>query len=397
MPVLTSEDQLIPRSTLRHRPIGSYQPALCGIIRARSSRDQEKRAMSRRTRAAFHLSIEEVKERMMNDPHSLYRKRWFIIYNALVDPREAKEIAKHTGVSVATVHKLISSYNKLGVAAVETVGKGGRRNAYMTFEEEQELLLPFFERARQGEITTIALIKQTFEERVGHKVDETTISRLLDRHEWRKLVPRPFHPKADKEEQRRFEQDFPKLVEKALASRDPKDERPVLKMAQDEACFGRISTIIRSWAPKPIRPLTPRDIVREYIYVYTAVAPKEGKIVSLILPYANTSMMNLFLQHVSQTFSDYFLVMQVDQAGWHSAKDLVIPENIRLIPQPAYSPELNPVEHIWDDLREKSFSNRSFASLDAVIDTLCDQLQQLERNSEYLRSMTYFPHFKKAS
>jgi hypothetical protein len=225
----------------------------------------------------------------------------------------------------------------------------------------------------------------------------TTIYRLLERHQWRKLVPRPFHPKADKEEQRRFQQNFATLVEEALESREPEDERPVLKMAQDEACFGRISTTRRSWAPKPIRPLTPRHIVREYTYVYAVVAPKEGKMVSLILPSADTSMMNIFLKHVSHTFSKYFLVIQVDQAGWHCAKDLIIPENIRLIPQPAYSPELNPVEHIWEELREKAFSNRVFVSLDAVIDTLCDQLRQLEDNSKLLHSLTYFPHFRMAS
>jgi transposase len=353
--------------------------------------------MGRITRAKLHLPVEEVKERMNSDPHPLYRKRWLIIYNALVDPREAKDIAKHTGVSVKTVHKLISTYNRLGVEAVETTGKGGRRSGYMTLEEEREWLIPFFERAKRGELTTIAQIKQGFEKRVDHKVDETTIYRLLDRHEWRKLVPRPFHPKADKEEQRHFQQNFAPLVEEVIASKDPEDDRPVLVMAQDEACFGRISTIVRSWAPKHIRPLTPRQIVREYTYVYAVVAPKDGKMTSLILPSADTSMMNLFLQHVSHTFSKYFLVIQVDQAGWHSSKELVIPENIRLLPQPAYSPELNPVEHIWDEIREKAFSNHIFPSLPAVIDTLCDQLLRLEGNSALLHSMTYFPHFRMAS
>jgi transposase len=353
--------------------------------------------MARITRAASHIAVEEVKERMNNDPDPLYRKRWLIIYNALVDPREAKDIAKHTGVSVKTVHKLISTYNRLGIAAVETSGKGGRRNAYLTFEEEKELLLPFFEFAKRGELTTAAQIKQEFEKKVGHKVDETTIYRLLKRHEWRKLVPRPFHPQADKEEKRLFQQNFAKLVKEAVASRDPADDRPVLNMAQDEACFGRISTILRSWAPKPIRPLTPKQTIREYIYVYAVVAPKDGKMTSLILPSADTSMMSLFLQHVSHTFSKYFLVIQVDQAGWHSSKDLVIPENIRLIPQPASSPEMNPVEHIWEEIREKAFSNRIFVSLDAVIDTLCDQLLRLENNSALLHSMTYFPHFRMAS
>ena len=192
--------------------------------------------MARITRAVLHLPIEEVKERMSNDPHSLYRKRWLIIYNALVDPREAKDIARHTGVSVATVHKVISSYNRLGVAAVETPGKGGRRHAYLTLEEERELLQPFFERAERGELTTVAQIKHIFEKRGGHEGDETTIHRLLKRQKWRKLVPRPFHPQANKEEQELFEQSFATLVEEVIQSRDPKDDRPVLKMAQDEAC-----------------------------------------------------------------------------------------------------------------------------------------------------------------
>lgn len=353
--------------------------------------------MARITRAKLHLPLEEVRERMDHDPRPLYRKRWLIIYNALIDPREAKEIARHTGVSVATVHKLISSYNRLGVAAVETSGKGGRRNEYLTLEEERELLAPFFELAKKGEITTAAHIKHLFEKKVGHGVDETTIYRLLERHQWRKVMPRPFHPEAAKEEQEFFKQNFAQLVEKALQSRSPSDERPVLKMAQDEACFGRISATKRSWAPKHIRPLTPRQVVREYIYVYAVVAPKEGKMVSLILPSANTAMMNIFLQHISHLFSHYFLVIQVDQAGWHCAKDLHIPENIRLILQPSHSPELNPVEHIWEELREKYFSNRIFPSLDAVIDSLCDQLLEIEGNSALLHSMTYFPHFRMVS
>ncbi len=115
---------------------------------------------------------------------------------------------------------------------------------------------------------------------------------------------------------------------------------------------------------------------------------------SLILPTADTAMMNLFLEHVAKTFADYFIVMQLDQAGWHEAKDLKIPGNIRLIPQPAYSPELNPVEHLWEHLREKHFPNFACSSLDEVIDKRCEGLTQLESEPKRLRSMTYFPHFR---
>jgi transposase len=349
------------------------------------------------TRAKPHLPIEEVKERMNTDPRSWCRKRWLIIYNALVDPREASEIAKHTGVSVSTVHKVISLYNKFGVSSVETAGKGGRRFSYLTREEEQDFLEPFFERAEKGEIATTAEIQQAFERKVGHEVDSSTVYRLLDRHEWRKIVPRSFHPQARKEDQEHFQQHFPDMIKEIMKARDPTDERPVLILAQDEARFGLISDPRRSWAPKPVRPLVARKIARHYTYVYAAVAPETGEMTALILPATNTSMMNIFLHHVSTRFSNSFLIMQVDQAGWHRAKDLVIPENIRFIYQPAYSPELNPAEHLWDEIREKAFSNRTFPSLDAVIDTLCEQLLRLENNSQLLRSMTYFPHFRMAS
>jgi len=115
-------------------------------------------------------------------------------------------------------------------------------------------------------------------------------------------------------------------------------------MAQDEGCFGRISRPTRCWAPPGIRPHAPYQVVREYMYVYAAVAPAQGEMTSLILPSADTAMMTLFLEHVSQTFAKYFIVMQVDGAGWHHSDELVIPSNIRLIEQPPYSPEVNPVK-----------------------------------------------------
>lgn len=105
-------------------------------------------------------------------------------------------------------------------------------------------------------------------------------------------------------------------------------------------------------------------------------------------------MMNVFLEHVAQEYADSFVVMQVDRAGWHQSKALKVPENIRLLPQPAYSPEVNPVEHIWDEVREKHFHNRVFDSLEEVEETLIEGLLRLEANPERLRSLTNFPHFR---
>jgi transposase len=156
------------------------------------------------TRAAAHLPREEVKKRMTTEPRPLYRQRWLIIYNALVEPGKAENIARHCGVSKATVHAVISSYNRLGVAAVETPGKGGRRSGYLSLAEERAFLAPFFGRAQKGELATTEEIWRAFEARVGHEVDDSTIYRLLNRHGWRKLMPRPRHPKADPQAQEQF-------------------------------------------------------------------------------------------------------------------------------------------------------------------------------------------------
>lgn len=163
-------------------------------------------------------------------------------------------------------------------------------------------------------------------------------------------------------------------------------------MAQDEGRFGRISRPKRCWAPPGIRPHAPAQVVRESMYVFAAVAPSLGRLAALVLPTANTAMMNLFLSHVSQTFANYFIVMQVDQAGWHRSKELIVPANIRLIEQPPYSPEVNPVEHLWEELREKYLHNRVFPSLDPLIEVLCQGLNELADDKERISSMMGFPH-----
>ncbi len=167
-------------------------------------------------------------------------------------------------------------------------------------------------------------------------------------------------------------------------------------MVQDEARFGRITRPVCCWAPAGIRPRTPQQIVRQAIYAFAAVDPQSGKMTSLILPTANTEMMTIFLSHVSKEFINSFIVMQVDRASWHRSQHLQLPENIRLIFQPPYSPETNPVEHLWDELREKHFSNRIFPSLDTLQEHLCAAINELSQNTNKVRSLTYFPHIRVA-
>ena len=119
-------------------------------------------------------------------------------------------------------------------------------------------------------------------------------------------------------------------------------------MFEDEARFGRINDPRRCWAPAGIRPIVGRRIVREYTYAFAAVSPHDGVLDSLVLPNGDAETMSFFLTEVARRHPSEFILMLLDGAGWHTAHDVVVPENMRLAALPPYSPELNPTEHIWD-------------------------------------------------
>ena len=106
--------------------------------------------------------------------------------------------------------------------------------------------------------------------------------------------------------------------------------RAVRLLFQDEARFGRMVRPRRCWAPTPWRPVVSNGYEREFVYVYGAVSPLEGDLDWRLCREMNTLPMGEFLLQVSQAHPTEFMVMVVDGASSHKAKDLVIPENIRL-------------------------------------------------------------------
>jgi transposase len=161
-------------------------------------------------------------------------------------------------------------------------------------------------------------------------------------------------------------------------------------MFQDEGRFGRIGTPRRCWAPRGMRPNVPRQIVREYTYAYVAASPHDGVMDSLVLPQVNAQAMSLFLREVSSRHPDEFILMVMDGAGWHKAGELKVPENMHLIFLPPYSPELNPVEHVWESIRENWFPNEVFESIDGVENQLVKALTALESDPAAVASLTGF-------
>ena len=180
---------------------------------------------------------------------------------------------------------------------------------------------------------------------------------------------------------------FGKALEEAKKEAKQK-EKPLRIMFQDEARFGRINEIKSCWSPRGIRPEAVKQIVREYTYAYGAVSPIDGKADFLILPGMTGDLMEIFLQEIGKRYEEEYIVMFMDGAACH--KSAKIPENIKIEYLPAYCPQLNPVENIWDEIKEKNFTNKAFDSMDAVEDQLETACKGLEENTEKVKSITGF-------
>jgi hypothetical protein len=163
---------------------------------------------------------------------------------------------------------------------------------------------------------------------------------------------------------------------------------PLKVFFQDEARFGRINDPRHCWAPEHCRPDAPKQIVREYTYAYGAVCPFDGDACYLILPAMNGACMNVFLQELSSRYPQHFLLVAYDGAPCHSPGVLSVPVNMMLIKLPPYSPNLNPQENNWDDMREKFFHNLVFGSIAAVEDQLVIACNYYEAHPEIIHSMT---------
>ena len=113
-------------------------------------------------------------------------------------------IAEAMGASLSTVNRAHMLYDEGGVKALKPKPIGGRQRENMTHEGEKALLADFAKAAGAGELLNIQDLKAAYEKAIGHATSNSTVYNLLDRHGWRKLMPRPFHPKRNRAAQNAF-------------------------------------------------------------------------------------------------------------------------------------------------------------------------------------------------
>ena len=158
-----------------------------------------------RPKKQFPKGTTEKMEQLLKSSKDLneYKKIQCIYFRAKFD-YDAGLIAQITGYKLQTVRNIQSSFLKEGLKSLKISKKGGRYNSIFTFDEEKEFIKQFEDKAKQGGIIEVSKIHKAYEKKAGKKVAKSTIYRMLDRHNWRKISPRPSHPKANPEAMEQF-------------------------------------------------------------------------------------------------------------------------------------------------------------------------------------------------
>jgi hypothetical protein len=157
---------------------------------------------------------------------------------------------------------------------------------------------------------------------------------------------------------------------------------------QDEARIGQKNGLTRQWARKGTRPRQPADQRYENAWLFGAICPAKGKAAGLALPEATTRTMQLHLKEISRHVAKgAHAVLLLDRAGWHTTLRLKLPRNISLVFLPSRAPELNPVENVWQFMRQNWLSNRVFKTYGDIIDAACNAWRRLASMPNKVRSI----------
>jgi DDE superfamily endonuclease len=182
------------------------------------------------------------------------------------------------------------------------------------------------------------------------------------------------------------------LRRRVAALRRAHPDKRVELWAEDEARLGLKPIARRAWARRGRRPTANGRTKYEWLYVYGFVHPASGRNLELILPAANTDWMGRAPEEFARWADPRrrkFLVLLVDNAGWHVAKRLAVPANVVLHPLPPCTPELQPTEPLWPLVRE-AVANKGFDSLESMEPVLVERCRWLIDHPEVVRGAVGF-------
>jgi transposase len=168
---------------------------------------------------------------------------------------------------------------------------------------------------------------------------------------------------------------------------------PLRLFTQDESRFGLLPVIRRRITLKGIKPIQATQHVFDNYYLYGAVEPSSGDAFFLEMPFLDSQCFQIYLNEFSRWAKKSFNIVVLDNGSFHKASGLIIPENVALLFLPPYSPELNPIERLWEYIKDQ-ISGKLFQNLDSLKDEVAEVIKRLSKKT--VASLTGYPYILQA-
>ena len=203
-------------------------------------------------------------------------------------------------------------------------------------------------------------------------------------------VGRKSHVKKNEKESIAFKENIPAILSclKPLSGEDN-----IRLFSQDESRFGLLPILRRRITLPGIKPISPVRFEFKSYYLYGAVEPKTGESFFLELPNLNAQCFQIYLDEFSKDYADSFNVMLLDRGKFHQAKSLKIPHNVALVFLPPYSPELNPIERLWEAIKAE-MANELYPTMEALVENVASILNSYTKKT--IQSLTSYPYLIEA-
>ncbi len=350
--------------------------------------------MPRRLVIQPHLSLDEIERRYRQATDATQRTHYQVIW-LLAQGKTTAEVAQVTGYGKSWIYELVRSYNRSGSEMLGDQRQKNHGNQPLLSDMQQALLWQALQEApADGGLWNGPKVAEWMSQLLGRPISAQRGWDYLTGLRLRLRTPRPQHDSTDPEQQETWKKKFQQEVTAVQVAHPDAD---VEAWGMDEHRVGLKPVLRKVWVPQGEQPIANVNWRFEWLWLYGFVHPNSGQTYWWILPYVRIDLFN----RVLADFANHFgvgqhkrIVLAIDQAGWHTSEQVVVPEGIHLVLMPSHSPELQPAERLWP-LTNEPIANKSFETIAQLAQVLFERCRTLLKQPSLIRGLTKFhwwPH-----
>jgi transposase len=311
---------------------------------------------------------QEALDRLEGEPPGWKRERLLALKHGLEGEMSLEQIALAGGRSRSCIQRWFDAYRSQGLEGLLRKEHAGGTESTLKAPAAAEMK----EKLKKGEWRRGADVQRWLKQEHAVEVAITTVYKYLGKCGARLKVPRPSHTKKDAVAAETFKSE----LAANLRELNIEKERPVRVWVADEMRYGLLPVTRRVWSLRGTRVVVPVEARYEWGYCYGALEVEGEGAEFFYSPTVNLECSSIFLSQLAQSDPDAVHVVIWDGAGFHQSDGQPeVPGNVRLVKLPAYSPELNPIEKLWDILKD-GICNRLFATIRELEEALTVVLAQ---------------------